>query len=193
MGWALVVGGSHCRRATLLNERAVILGSGPAALSFVTDLAEIEIEFEEPVAMYHDKFIVPAEAKIDLKDYSPGYTHHFKDESEAKEKLEEDVARLFRCQDVLYAQHCYSVLIVFQAMDAAGKDGTIKHVMSGLNPQGCQVTSFKAPSAEELSHDYLWRCVKKLPERGKIGVFNRFEPRIIPYLIAEPVSVHIRH
>jgi PPK2 family polyphosphate:nucleotide phosphotransferase len=76
-------------------------------------------------------------------------------------------------QDKLYAQDRWSVLIVFQAMDAAGKDGTIKHVMSGLNPQGCQVYSFKAPSAEELDHDYLWRCFKALPERGRIGIFNR--------------------
>jgi PPK2 family polyphosphate:nucleotide phosphotransferase len=123
--------------------------------------------------MYHEKFIVPAEKKIRLADYGPEYTHHFKNESEAEEKLQEDIKRLTRYQDVLFAQHCYSVLIVFQAMDAAGKDGTIKHVMSGLNPQGCQVYSFKAPSSEELSHDFLWRCVNKLPERGKIGVFNR--------------------
>ena len=123
--------------------------------------------------MYIDKFIVPPGKKIKLADYSSDYTHHYKDESEAKDKLQEDVKRLTRYQDVLYAQHCYPVLIVFQAMDAAGKDSTIKHVMSGLNPQGCQVYSFKAPSAEELSHDYLWRCAKRLPERGRIGVFNR--------------------
>ena len=123
--------------------------------------------------MYHDKFIVPPGEKIKLADYSPGYTHHFNDESEAKEKLQDDVKRLARYQDVLYAQHCYAFLIVFQAMDAAGKDSTIKHVMSGLNPQGCRVHSFKAPSAEELSHDYLWRCISRLPERGYIGVFNR--------------------
>jgi PPK2 family polyphosphate:nucleotide phosphotransferase len=123
--------------------------------------------------MYHEEFIVPAGKKIRLADYDSAYTHHFTDESEANEKLQEDIKRLTRYQDVLFAQHCYSVLIVFQAMDAAGKDGTIKHVMSGLNPQGCQVYSFKAPSSEELSHDYLWRCVTRLPERGKIGVFNR--------------------
>jgi PPK2 family polyphosphate:nucleotide phosphotransferase len=123
--------------------------------------------------MYHKKFVVPAGKKIRLADYDPAYTHHFKDESAADEKLREDVTRMTRYQDVLYAQHCYSVLIVFQAMDAAGKDSTIKHVMSGLNPQGCQVYSFKGPSSEELSHDFLWRCVKRLPERGRIGVFNR--------------------
>ena len=74
---------------------------------------------------------------------------------------------------MLYAQDNWSLLVILQAMDAAGKDGAIKHVMSGINPQGCQVSSFKAPSSEELDHDYLWRCVKKLPERGKIGIFNR--------------------
>jgi PPK2 family polyphosphate:nucleotide phosphotransferase len=123
--------------------------------------------------MYHEKLIVPPGKRIKLGDYSPGYTDDFKDESEAKEKLEKDIKRLSRYQTVLYAQHCYSLLIIFQAMDAAGKDGTIKHVMSGINPQGCQVFSFKVPSTEELSHDYLWRSVKALPERGRIGVFNR--------------------
>ena len=81
--------------------------------------------------------------------------------------------RLAELQDVLYAQNIYSILLVFQAMDAAGKDSVIKHVMSGINPQGCQVFSFKSPSPEELDHDYLWRCVKALPERGRIGIFNR--------------------
>jgi len=123
--------------------------------------------------MYHERFIVPPGKNIKLADYDPAYTHHFKDEPEAEGKLQDDIKRLTRYQDVLFAQHCHSVLIVFQAMDAAGKDGTIKHVMSGLNPQGCQVYSFKAPSSEELSHDHLWRCVTRLPERGKIGVFNR--------------------
>src|SRR5262245_12779939 len=135
--------------------------------------AGIKMAHKEEVEMYHDKFIVPPGEKIKLAEYSPGYTNHFKNESEAKEKLQEDVKTLSRYQEVLYAQHCYSVLIIFQAMDAAGKDSTIKHVMSGLNPQGCEVSSFKAPSTEELSHDYLWRCIKRLPERGRIGVFNR--------------------
>src|SRR5215467_11143131 len=123
--------------------------------------------------MYHEKFIVPAGEKISLADYDPAYTHHFKDESEANEKLQEDIKRLTRYQDVLFAGHCYSVLIVFQAMDAAGKDGAIKHVMSGLNPQGCQVYSFKAASPEELDHDFLWRTTRRVPERGHIGIFNR--------------------
>jgi polyphosphate kinase 2 (PPK2 family) len=81
--------------------------------------------------------------------------------------------RLAELQDILYAQDRWSVLLVFQAMDAAGKDGTIKHVMSGVNPQGCQVSSFKAPTSLDLDHDYLWRCIKELPERGRIGIFNR--------------------
>jgi PPK2 family polyphosphate:nucleotide phosphotransferase len=89
------------------------------------------------------------------------------------EDLLKDVERLAELQDVLYAQDSRSLLLIFQAMDAAGKDSVIKHVMSGINPQGCQVFSFKAPSAEELDHDFLWRCLKALPERGRIGIFNR--------------------
>lgn len=92
---------------------------------------------------------------------------------EAKEQLTKDVEKLAELQSMLYAQDRYSVLVIFQAMDAAGKDGTIKHVMSGINPQGCQVYSFKQPSAEELDHDYLWRINRSLPERGRIGIFNR--------------------
>jgi PPK2 family polyphosphate:nucleotide phosphotransferase len=92
---------------------------------------------------------------------------------EARELLERGIERLTRLQDMLYAQDRWSVLLVFQAMDAAGKDSAIKHVMSGVNPQGCQVFSFKRPSAEELDHDYLWRTTRSLPERGRIGVFNR--------------------
>lgn len=92
---------------------------------------------------------------------------------EAKKLLKENTKKLAKLQDMLYAHDRYAVLIIFQAMDAAGKDGTIKHVMSGVNPQGCQVFSFKQPSAEELDHDYLWRINKCLPERGRIGIFNR--------------------
>jgi PPK2 family polyphosphate:nucleotide phosphotransferase len=87
--------------------------------------------------------------------------------------LQSGIEQLAKYQDMLYAQHTHALLIILQAMDAAGKDGVIKHVMSGVNPQGCQVHSFKAPSAEELSHDYMWRCFRKLPERGLIGIFNR--------------------
>jgi PPK2 family polyphosphate:nucleotide phosphotransferase len=104
------------------------------------------------------------ETKLEL----PGF-----DKARAQKVLAEGVEKLAKYQDMLYAQDVYSLLIVFQAMDAAGKDGTIKHVMSGLNPQGCEVYSFKAPSSEELDHDYLWRCTKVAPRRGNIGIFNR--------------------
>jgi PPK2 family polyphosphate:nucleotide phosphotransferase len=123
--------------------------------------------------MNHDRMLVPPDTKIRLKDYDPDDTGSFTAKDDALEKLQDDIAELARLQDVLYAQNIYAVLLIFQAMDAAGKDGTIKHVMSGVNPQGCQVYSFKAPSAEELDHDYLWRCMKALPERGRIGIFNR--------------------
>lgn len=123
--------------------------------------------------MNHEPFIVPPGKKIRLKDYDPDDTGKFKSKDEALVKLQEDVGRLAKYQDVLYAQNTYALLVIFQAMDAAGKDGTIRHVMSGVNPQGCQVFSFKAPSAEELDHDYLWRSKKALPERGRIGIFNR--------------------
>jgi PPK2 family polyphosphate:nucleotide phosphotransferase len=95
------------------------------------------------------------------------------DKTRAKEALENGVRALCELQDKLYAQDKWAVLLIFQAMDAAGKDGAIKHVMSGVNPQGCQVHSFKSPSAEELDHDYLWRTMKSLPNRGEIGIFNR--------------------
>ena len=110
-----------------------------------------------------------------LKDIDPGDTAHLgaEDKPRAKEALAIGRDALSELQDMLYAQDRWAVLLIFQAMDAAGKDGAIKHVMSGVNPQGCQVFSFKAPTAEELDHDYLWRCTKRLPERGRIGIFNR--------------------
>jgi PPK2 family polyphosphate:nucleotide phosphotransferase len=113
--------------------------------------------------------------KFRLKDIDPADTGDLKaqDKSRAKEALQIGVQALSELQDVLYAQDRWSLLLIFQAMDAAGKDGAIKHVMSGINPQGCQVFSFKGPSSEDLDHDYLWRCVKHLPERGRIGIFNR--------------------
>ena len=95
------------------------------------------------------------------------------DKPRAKEALQTGVEALAELQDMLYGQDRWSLLLIFQAMDAAGKDGTIKHVMSGVNPQGCQVSSFKGPTSMDLDHDYLWRCVKELPERGRIGIFNR--------------------
>ena len=113
--------------------------------------------------------------KFRLKDVDPDDTGEAtpEDKPRAKELLEKGVEVLAELQDVLYAQDQWSVLLIFQAMDAAGKDGAIKHVMSGVNPQGCQVFSFKSPSTEDLKHDYLWRCLKRLPERGRIGIFNR--------------------
>jgi PPK2 family polyphosphate:nucleotide phosphotransferase len=110
-----------------------------------------------------------------IDDVDPGDTAWLKaeDKPAAKEALQQGVRALATLQDTLYAQDRWAVLLIFQAMDAAGKDGAIKHVMSGVNPQGCQVVSFKAPSSEDLDHDYLWRCAKQLPERGRIGIFNR--------------------
>lgn len=113
--------------------------------------------------------------KFRLRDVDPGDTGDLKaeDKPRAKEALEIGVQALGALQEMLYAQDRWSALLIFQAMDAAGKDSAIKHVMSGINPQGCQVYSFKAPSDEELDHDFLWRCTRCLPERGRIGVFNR--------------------
>jgi PPK2 family polyphosphate:nucleotide phosphotransferase len=107
------------------------------------------------------------------KDHDPGYHGDFVKKADAAETLARGVAQLAQYQDRLAAQSTYAVLVVLQALDAAGKDGTIKHVMSGVNPQGVSVTGFKVPSAEELSHDYLWRYARRLPERGRIGIFNR--------------------
>lgn len=121
----------------------------------------------------HEKFLVPEGKKFNLKNHRSDFTGDYKDKQQAVEDLRKNVERLSELQDVLYAQNNHALLIIFQAMDAAGKDGAIKHVMSGLNPQGCEVTSFKQPSAEELDHDYLWRCMKRVPERGRIGIFNR--------------------
>jgi PPK2 family polyphosphate:nucleotide phosphotransferase len=120
-----------------------------------------------------DRLIAEPGKKISLKDYDADWTGSIKDKKEAALLLEDGVKELAKQQDRLYAQDTYSLLMVFQAMDAAGKDGTIRHVMSGINPQGCQVYSFKAPSAEERDHDYLWRSMKALPERGRIGIHNR--------------------
>jgi PPK2 family polyphosphate:nucleotide phosphotransferase len=111
--------------------------------------------------------------KFRLKEFDPGATAHIQSKEHAKELLEKSIAEMAELQDKLYAQDRWAVLLIFQAMDAAGKDGAIKHVMSGVNPQGCQVYSFKAPSSEDLNHDFLWRTTKCLPERGHIGIFNR--------------------
>lgn len=120
-----------------------------------------------------ERLIAPPGKKISLKKYDPAWTGKFSDATHGPGLLAEGVHNLARLQDKLYAQDQYAVLVIFQAMDAAGKDGTIRHVMSGLNPQGCQVFSFKAPSAEERDHTYLWRSSNALPERGRIGIHNR--------------------
>ena len=123
-----------------------------------------------------EPFRITKGKKFRLKDIDPGNTLDFtadEDKARAKEVLAAGVAALAELQETLYAQDKWAVLILFQAMDAAGKDGAIEHVMSGVNPQGCQVYSFKAPSAEDLDHDYIWRCMRCLPNRGHIGIFNR--------------------
>jgi len=119
------------------------------------------------------KFKVPYKKKIDLNDFPTDFSGGFKSKEAAEKRMHKNIEKMSDLQDKLYAHDKYALLIIFQAMDAAGKDGAIKHVMSGLNPQGCQVFSFKQPSAEELDHDYLWRINKSLPERGRIGIFNR--------------------
>jgi PPK2 family polyphosphate:nucleotide phosphotransferase len=118
-------------------------------------------------------FRVDDGGKFRLKDHDPGDSNGLDSKEKAAKLLAKGVERLAELQDRLYAQDKWAVLLIFQAMDAAGKDGAIKHVMSGINPQGCQVYSFKAPTSEELDHDFLWRTAKSLPERGRIGIFNR--------------------
>ena len=131
--------------------------------------------FVKQARKYSEPFRITDGSKFRLKKIDPGETLGFEadDKSRAEEALAQGVDVLKTLQEELYAQDRWAVLIIFQAMDAAGKDGAIKHVMSGVNPQGCEVSSFKAPSPEELDHDFLWRCTKRLPERGRIGIFNR--------------------
>lgn len=117
-------------------------------------------------------FVKPG-TKLRLKDFNTKYTAGFNDKEDAAEMLSKDIQRLAELQDMLFAMNKYSLLVVIQAMDAAGKDGTIKHVMTGVNPQGCNVSSFKQPSTEELSHDFLWRVNRVMPRKGMIAIFNR--------------------
>jgi PPK2 family polyphosphate:nucleotide phosphotransferase len=123
-------------------------------------------KFSKPFRVEHGK-------NFRLKDHNPADTGKLHSQERAEELLAKGVEKMAELQDKLYAQDRWGLLLIFQAMDAAGKDGAIKHVMSGVNPQGCQVYSFKTPSTEELDHDYLWRNMKCLPERGRIGIFNR--------------------
>ena len=120
-----------------------------------------------------ERYRVTGGKKFRLKDFDPGDTWKLKSKDPAQDLLANSLERLSESQEKLYAQDTWSLLLIFQAMDAAGKDSTIKHVMSGVNPQGCEVTSFKAPTSDELDHGYLWRCHKQMPERGRIGIFNR--------------------
>lgn len=147
-----------------------------------------------------DKFVAPSGRKISLKkDFATAVKLHDVTKEDLKAALEVGKAMLSKEQDKLYASRSRGLLVVIQAMDAAGKDSTIKHVMSGVNPQGCQVTSFKAPSTEELNHDYLWRCSKVAPERGYIGIFNRsyYEEVLITkvhpeYLVKQNLPAELR-
>jgi PPK2 family polyphosphate:nucleotide phosphotransferase len=132
-------------------------------------------DFLKQAKKYSEPFRITDGKSFRLKQVDPANTLSFDsdDKPKAQQALEAGVELLAKLQDKLYAQDRWAVLIIFQAMDAAGKDGAIKHVMSGVNPQGCEVSSFKSPSAEELDHDFLWRCAKRVPERGRIGIFNR--------------------
>ncbi len=118
-------------------------------------------------------FLVPPGTRVNLADYEPGYTGDYRDKDAAKEILKDNRDRLRELQRVLWAEGKHSLLIVLQALDAGGKDGTIRHVFRGVNPQGCRVTGFKVPTEEELAHDYLWRIHKAAPRKGYIGIFNR--------------------
>lgn len=120
-----------------------------------------------------EEFRVKAKETVSLKKRPTDLEPFYRSKDEYQELLNEQIERLSAMQGLLYANNSYSVLLIFQAMDAAGKDGMIKHVLSGINPQGCEVYSFKHPSAEELDHDFLWRSIRRLPERGRIGIFNR--------------------
>jgi len=119
------------------------------------------------------RFIVKPSEKVKLSKHDPDDTAGLKDKHHAKERLDANIERLAELQHLLYAENKHALLVVLQAMDAGGKDGTIRHVMSGINPQGCRVTSFKVPSAEEADHDFLWRIHKAVPPKGEIGIFNR--------------------
>lgn len=139
--------------------------ANPAVLSYKNSVGRKDMKIE--------KFIVNEDSRVDLSRFSTSDSGEYTSKDDAKKDLEKNIRRMAVLQEMLYAQDVHSLLIIFQAMDAAGKDGAIEHVMSGVNPQGCQVVSFKQPSAEEMDHDFLWRHQKALPERGRIGIFNR--------------------
>jgi len=138
-------------------------------------------------------FRIAEGSTVNLADHPTDFTGELKDKHEAKDALKTNIERLSALQDILYAQNVYAMLVVFQAMDGAGKDSVIEHVMSGVNPQGCHVVSFKAPSDEEIDHDYLWRCQKNLPERGKIGIFNRSHYEEVLVVRVHPEILQSQH
>jgi PPK2 family polyphosphate:nucleotide phosphotransferase len=120
-----------------------------------------------------DRYLIRPHTKVKLSDFDPDETGDFKNNEEAEVILERHRTRLFELQELLYAEDKRSLLVVLQGMDASGKDGTVRHIFTGLNPQGCQVSSFKQPAGEELQHDYLWRVHRRVPARRMIGIFNR--------------------
>jgi PPK2 family polyphosphate:nucleotide phosphotransferase len=159
-----------------------------SALMEVNSLSKKDLK--ERAGKFSKQFCVGDGEKFQLKKYrtDPDIDLGPEDKPLMKQTLQLGVDALAAMQDILYAQDKWSLLLIFQAMDAAGKDGAIKHVMSGVNPQGCQVTSFKAPSPEELDHDFLWRCQKHLPERGRIGIFNRsYYEEVLVVRVHEPI------
>ena len=143
--------------------------------------------------MKRGDFVVPPNTKVRLRDYDPGFTGSYATEKDASTKLEKHIAQLAKLQNVLYADNTRALLVVLQAMDAAGKDGTIRHVMSGVNPQGAVVHSFKSPSSEELSHDFLWRCARAMPARGMIGIFNRSHYEEVLVVRVHPEILNLQH
>ena len=147
-------------------------------------------ELKERTRKFSKQFCVGDGENFQLKKYrtDPDIDLGPEDKPLMKQTLQVGVEMLASMQDILYAQDKWSLLLIFQAMDAAGKDGAIKHVMSGVNPQGCQVTAFKAPNPEELDHDFMWRCQKQLPERGRIGIFNRsYYEEVLVVRVHEPI------
>jgi len=152
--------------------------SGTPALPASNETVKTSFSKKELIAgakRLSKQYRVTSEKKFKLKDFATAENNALSkmDKPDARNALQNGIQLLAQMQDKLYAQDKWSLLLIFQAMDAAGKDGAIKHVMSGINPQGCEVTAFKSPTTEELDHDYLWRCIKRLPERGRIGIFNR--------------------
>jgi len=143
--------------------------------------------------MNREIFRIVEGSTVNLASPATDFTGELKDKHEAKDALKTNIERLSALQDILYAQNVYAMLVVFQAMDGAGKDSVIEHVMSGVNPQGCHVVSFKAPSDEEIDHDYLWRCQKNLPERGKIGIFNRSHYEEVLVVRVHPEILQSQH